>query len=261
MTTCAKALALWGEKNDGASPEEATEVALLALIPPIQKLDAALNGLVNVKKLSLSTNAIDKMISLPGLKNLEILSLGRNQIKKIAGLEEVGATLRELWISYNHISTLDGLHPCVKLQSLFISNNKIKVWEELSKLTQNPELNNILLIGNPMYDGFTKKTAAPQVLKFLPNLRTVDGEMVTGMDSGDSTAAAVRDHLNEKYGSLDDAIGAAGVDAAANLAKPDFINAMKALGVEAADAEHIFDSCAEGDKASLEAMADYVENA
>lgn len=61
-----------------------------------------------------STNQIDKMISLPGLKNLQILSLGRNQIKRIQGLEEVGATLQELWISYNHVSTLDGLHPCVK---------------------------------------------------------------------------------------------------------------------------------------------------
>merc|ERR550537_1958008 len=100
------------------------------MIPPIQKMDSSLNNLVACKKLSLSMNSIDKMISLPGLKNLEILSLGRNQIKKIAGLEEVGATLRELWISYNHISALDGLHPCVKLTTLFMSNNKVGDWNE-----------------------------------------------------------------------------------------------------------------------------------
>merc|ERR1719399_1570550 len=103
-------------------------------------MDSALNNLVACKKLSLSTNSIDKMISLPGCKNLEILSLGRNQIKKIQGLEEVGSTLKELWISYNHITTLDGLHPCVKLQVLFISNNKIKSFDEVNKLGVNQDL-------------------------------------------------------------------------------------------------------------------------
>jgi dynein light chain 1 len=49
------------------------------------------------------------MINLPNLRNLEILSLGRNMIKKISGLEEVGNSLRELWISYNYIEKLDGL--------------------------------------------------------------------------------------------------------------------------------------------------------
>merc|ERR1719162_1036039 len=120
-------------------------------------MDASLNGLVKSKKLSLSTNQIDRMIPLPGLKNLEILSLGRNQIKKIQGLEEVGQTLRELWLSYNHISTLDGLHPCVKLVTFFLSNNKVKSWDELSKLQQLPELTNLMLAGNPLYEGFTKK--------------------------------------------------------------------------------------------------------
>ncbi len=38
----------------------------------------------------------------------------------------------------------------------------------------------------------TKKAAAPQVLKILPTLKTLDGEMA-GLDSGDSTAGNVRD--------------------------------------------------------------------
>ena len=85
-------------------------------IPPIEKLDApVLNSLAKCKKLSLSTNSIDKMINLPNLRNLEILSLSRNMIKKISGLEEVGNTLKELWLSYNFIEKLDGLQPCVKL--------------------------------------------------------------------------------------------------------------------------------------------------
>merc|ERR1712190_250410 len=108
-----------------------------------------------------STNCIDKMISLPALKNIKILSLGRNVIKKIAGLEEIGGTLEQLWISYNSISTLDGLNACGKLNTLFISNNKIKDINELAKMQANPALTNILLIGNPMYEGLSKEDRRP----------------------------------------------------------------------------------------------------
>ena len=68
-----------------------------------------LNTLTKVKRLSISSNAIDKMINLPNLRNLEILSLSRNMIKKISGLEEIGQTLKELWLSYNLIEKIDGL--------------------------------------------------------------------------------------------------------------------------------------------------------
>jgi dynein light chain 1 len=184
-TNCQKAIQLWSEKNDNANPEEAETVKLLCLSPPIEKMDSSLNQLVNVKHLALSTNCIDKMISLPALKNIEILSLGRNMIKKIAGLEEIGATLRELWLSYNSIATLDGLAPCSKLTTLFLSNNKIKDWVELEKLKGNPELSNILLVGNPIYEGLTKKQARPKVLEWLPRIATLDGELLTGDDGGD----------------------------------------------------------------------------
>lgn len=75
------------------------------------------------------------MIALPKLKNLKILSLSRNNIKRIMALEDVGGTLEELWLSYNAIEKLDGLQPCVKLHTLFIGNNKIKSWDEVSKLS------------------------------------------------------------------------------------------------------------------------------
>lgn len=69
-------------------------------------------------------------------ENLEILSLARNSIKRISGLEEVGSTLKQLWLSYNQIEKLDGLQPCVKLEVLFISNNRIKSWDEVEKLVR-----------------------------------------------------------------------------------------------------------------------------
>jgi dynein light chain 1 len=188
-TTCAKAIAVWGEKNPEVSAEEASKVALLCMTPPIEKMDSSLNSLVAVKHLSLSTNAIDKMISLPSLRNLEILSIGRNQIKKIAGLEEVGATLKELWLSYNLINTLDGLHSCLKLEILFMANNKIGNWDELDKLTSLPELKNFLFNGNPIYEGMSKKQKKEAVVGRLPTLATLDGTMLAAGGDDDEEEA------------------------------------------------------------------------
>ncbi len=54
--------------------------------PPIEKLETnVLSTLTKVEKLSLSTNAIEKMVNFPPLKNLVRLSLSRNNIKKISG--------------------------------------------------------------------------------------------------------------------------------------------------------------------------------
>lgn len=68
------------------------------------------------------------------MTKLKILSLGRNLIKKIEKLEDVAGSLEELWISYNQISSLDGLQACTNLTTLYISNNIIKSWSELDKL-------------------------------------------------------------------------------------------------------------------------------
>jgi dynein light chain 1, axonemal len=68
------------------------------------------------------------------MSKLKILSLGRNLLKKIEKLEDVASTLEELWVSYNQISTLDGISVCTNLATLYISNNTIKSWAELDKL-------------------------------------------------------------------------------------------------------------------------------
>lgn len=83
-TPCNKALQIWETQHPGESYTEAEDIRLIFMIPPIEKMDApVLNTLTKVKRLSLSSNAIDKMINLPSLRNLEILSLSRNIIKKI----------------------------------------------------------------------------------------------------------------------------------------------------------------------------------
>ena len=55
--------------------EEMTEVLLYGFMPPIAKLDASLSTLKKCKKLSLSTNQIDKITSVSGMDSLEIMSI------------------------------------------------------------------------------------------------------------------------------------------------------------------------------------------
>jgi dynein light chain 1 len=177
-TSCKEAIKNF-ETKSGQNAAEATDVKLICQIPPIDKMDDSLNQLEACQKLSLSTNAIERMIPLPKLKSLRILSLGRNNIKRIMALEDVGATLEELWISYNQIEKLDGLQPCVKLSVLFMSNNKIKTFEEISKIAQLPEIKNVLFIGNPCYGDKSKEDNAPYVVKRIPQIEMVDGKMIS----------------------------------------------------------------------------------
>lgn len=175
---CAKAIQEW-EAKKSLRASEAAEIKLCAWNPPISKMDQGLNQLANCTQLSLSTNVIDKIMNLSNLKNLKILSLGRNIIRKITGLDEVGATLEQLWISYNQIEKLDGIQSCIRLHTLFISNNKIKNWDEVSRLSQLSSLKNLLLTANPIYEGYTKEDVKPHVIKRCGQIDVLDGTIVS----------------------------------------------------------------------------------
>ena len=180
-TSCKEAIKRW-EAATGENPAEAIEVKLIAQVPPMEKIDESLSVFEKVEKLSLSTNAIERIQFLK-FKNLRILSLSRNNIGRISGLEEVSATLEELWLSYNAISKLEGLSSLAKLVTLYLGNNKIAKWEEVAKLAQLPELKNILLVGNPIYgdksvDNY-KELNAPLVYKRIPQIENIDGKMVS----------------------------------------------------------------------------------
>ena len=168
-TSCKEAIKKW-ETATGQEIATATEVKLICQIPPMDKMDDSLNQFEACQKLSLSTTAIERIVNLK-LKNLRILSIGRNNIKRVAGLEDVSQTLEELWISYNQIEKLDGLQALSKLTTLYVGNNKIKSWDEVSKLSQLPEIKNVLLLGNPIYgergEGY-KENNAPLVVKRIP---------------------------------------------------------------------------------------------
>ena len=55
-----------------------------------------------------------------------------------------------------------------------MSNNLISKWSEIEKLQANPELEEVLFVGNPFVD---EDNAAYriQMIKTLPNLKKIDG--------------------------------------------------------------------------------------
>jgi dynein light chain 1 len=127
------------------------------------------------------------------MENLRILSLGRNLIKKIENLDAVAETLEELWISYNQIANLGGIEKLLNLKVLFMSNNKIAAWSEIDRLAALDKLEDLLLVGNPLYnearDGNTLSDYRIEVIKRLPNLKKLDGIPVD-VDERDAAKAA-----------------------------------------------------------------------
>ena len=179
MTTIAAAIKKWEEAEEGRVAAEADRVDLYCQTPPIAKMDGTLNSLVECERLALSTNCIDRIVALGGMAKLKILSLGRNNLKKIDNLDANAGTLEELWLSYNHISSLDGLAGLTNLTTLYIGNNQIKHWDELEKLKPLTNLKDILLFGNPLYSEMPSyEMARVEVLKYLPDLAKIDGDMV-----------------------------------------------------------------------------------
>lgn len=189
-TSCAQAIKQWESKHEKKA-EEASEVKLCCQIPPIAKLDKSLTALKECEALSLSTNTIDRIISFAGMSKLRILSLGRNNIKKIEKLEDVASSLEELWISYNQISTLEGISCLRNLHTLYMSNNCIKSFSELEHLSSLENLKDVLFIGNPMYDELGDKSEARiQILQRIPQVTKIDGVLVKPTEIAAATKAA-----------------------------------------------------------------------
>jgi len=195
--TISKAIQVWeaDPKNEGKKLSDEEDVDLI--FRAIENLDTSINTLVNCKKLSLSSNLINRIPEL-NLPKLVILSLGRNKIKKISGLSFVSATLQQLWISYNEITSLEGLRECTKLQVLYIGNNLISSYNELNVLTPLTELSDVVFKNNPFMlesDNLLKpmekdyKETAPEIKKRIPSLKLLDGEYMTELMKSDEAQA------------------------------------------------------------------------
>lgn len=148
------------------------------------------------RRISLSTNMIEKIFGLSGMKSLRVLSLSRNYIKNISGLvskrqkilvklcnynyfqEAVAETLAELWLSYNLIEKLKGLSSLKALKVLYISNNLIKDWAEFVRLQELEALEDLVVVGNPLSEGLDEPQWRIECIKRLPTIKKLDGEPV-----------------------------------------------------------------------------------
>lgn len=98
----------------------------------------------------------------------------------------VSPTLKQLWISYNEISTLEGIKDCTKLEVLYIGNNLIGSFNELNVLANLTLLTDAVFRGNPfmLEGGNIQKPierpyieVVPEIKKRIPTLVTIDGDL------------------------------------------------------------------------------------
>ncbi|VVD02532.1 unnamed protein product [Leptidea sinapis] len=108
---------------------------------------------------------------------------------KITHFECLGDTLEELWISYNLVEKLKGIHVLRSLKVLYMSNNLVKEWSEFNKLQELPNLEDLLFVGNPLYDACELEVWRAEAARRLPALRKLDGENVLREDDPPITVA------------------------------------------------------------------------
>jgi protein phosphatase 1 regulatory subunit 7 len=201
------------------------------------KVMAGLKGLTQLKKLDLGANRIREMNSeeLSGLINLEELWLGKNKIEMIEGLENLTkirrldvqsnrlttienlgsqrATLEELYLSHNAITTEGAMIPTglaqefpqlsvldmsrnkltacdpfghlTALEELWISGNEIVSFDDIQSLS-NLKLETVYLEYNPLQsDPLYRKRLA----ELVPSLTQIDAYLIAGYEASRGGAA------------------------------------------------------------------------
>lgn len=188
-----QALAEWVKQHPDQRLEEVEEISLQFQAPPIKNMSDRLAQLASCKKLSISTNNIEEIQFLP--PRIEILAIGRNLLKKLDKIDKAAATLQQLWMSYNNVKSFAPLVACKRLRVLYAAHNLIDKISEIDRLGQLPNLEDVVLIGNPLYIDLNKKgTYRNEITKRLKKLQVLDGLALTGMSDeggqGGATGAA-----------------------------------------------------------------------
>ncbi|KAG8126103.1 putative Dynein axonemal light chain 1 protein [Naja naja] len=107
---------------------------------------------------------------------------------KLYAQEAVGDTLEELWISYNLIEKLKGLHVMKKLKILYMSNNLVKDWAEFVRLAELPLLEDLVFVGNPLeekYSADSQSAWVEEATKRVSKLKKLDGIPVIKQEEGE----------------------------------------------------------------------------
>lgn len=181
--------------------------------------------------------SLDVLTGVATLKNLKILSLGRNLIKGFAGLESLGDTLEELWISYNCIEKMKGIQAMKNLCVLYMSNNLVRDWNEFARLQELPRLRDLLFVGNPLYESLEVSTR-PSVDIVKPEIFVIKllgfSKISTLLHRGDLQVEQWRAEVARRLPSLEKLDGEPIIRTEEN---PVAIQSCKADGYESADQE------------------------
>jgi len=65
-----------------------------------------------------------------------------------------------------------------KLKILYIGHNAIKDWKEVERLSELPQLHEILLMDNPMSENMDQDKYRDRVARLLPQITSLDGSPV-----------------------------------------------------------------------------------
>lgn len=101
--------------------------------------------------MKLSDNKICKIDSIENLRNLIELDCNRNKIRQIEPHSfSVTNPIRILRLEENGLRSLSNLNKLHKLQSLFLSANRLTDIMECEKLQELTNLVELVLLGNPL---------------------------------------------------------------------------------------------------------------
>ena len=195
-----QAIAEWAKAHPDQRLDEVEDMSLQFMHPPIKVMSDRLAQLANCKKLSLSTNNIEDIGFLP--PRIEILAIGRNMLKKLDKIDKAAATLQQLWMSYNNVKSFAPLAACKRLRVLYAAHNNVDKLSEIDKLSQLPNLEDIVLVGNPLYESLhAKKTYRQEIVKRLKKLTVLDGENLAELSvQGDEGTSAPAGDASQKTG-------------------------------------------------------------
>ncbi|XP_063685911.1 uncharacterized protein LOC134819736 isoform X2 [Bolinopsis microptera] len=127
----------------------------------IEIMDESLQLLIQLSTLDLSYNIISSIENIQGLPYLRELDLSHNNISDTDALHMKMGNITNLNLSHNKIQLLYGFERLFSLEELDLSHNCVEQLNEVNRLSNLPQLENLSLLGNPI----SKKSAyRPTVL-------------------------------------------------------------------------------------------------
>eukprot|EP00929_Paragymnodinium_shiwhaense_P034391 TRINITY_DN18724_c0_g1_i1.p1 TRINITY_DN18724_c0_g1~~TRINITY_DN18724_c0_g1_i1.p1 ORF type:complete len:621 (-),score=91.73 TRINITY_DN18724_c0_g1_i1:243-2105(-) len=138
----------------------------------LHSIDSLGDYLCNLRELRLNDSSLLCLRELgAGLSQLEVLYLNRCGLQDLDGVATMPA-LRELYLPFNDVTTLQPLTAADRLAVLDVEGNCISEMEEISTLWLCTDLREMCLSGNPLEKAceYSRET----VFQFLPQLEVLD---------------------------------------------------------------------------------------